>query len=240
MKIQRPGACSAFTLIELLVVLAIVGILAALLLPVFAQSKRKARQIQCAGNLHQQGVALHVFIAEYNCYPAWIAPTNADLSGRWWCEQLERGGFGISSPGQNYYQKGVWFCPAAQSREGQISNSPFYGYNAFGLLKVGNLTNNLGLGGYLSENPIALKTVRDSEVVVPAETMAIGESDGFAFMRNMDYDFYHQSFRHQNKVNVLFCDGHVESPALKFLFEDISDAALMRWNRDHLPHSEKL
>jgi len=41
-------------------------------------------------------------------------------------------------------------------------------------------------------------------------------------------------------ANVTFCDGHVESPTLKFLFEDTSDEALSRWNRDHLPHREKL
>jgi prepilin-type processing-associated H-X9-DG protein len=46
--------------------------------------------------------------------------------------------------------------------------------------------------------------------------------------------------RHQGHANVVFCDGHVESPALKFLFEDTSDEALSRWNRDHLPHREKL
>jgi hypothetical protein len=32
----------------------------------------------------------------------------------------------------------------------------------------------------------------------------------------------------------------VESPTLKFLFEDTSDAALVRWNRDHLPHRDRL
>ncbi len=46
--------------------------------------------------------------------------------------------------------------------------------------------------------------------------------------------------RHQGKANVVFCDGHVESPTLQFLFEDTSAAALVRWNRDHLPHREKL
>jgi len=46
--------------------------------------------------------------------------------------------------------------------------------------------------------------------------------------------------RHQGKANVVFCDGHVESPTLQFLFEDTSDAALSRWNRDHQPHREKL
>jgi prepilin-type processing-associated H-X9-DG protein len=46
--------------------------------------------------------------------------------------------------------------------------------------------------------------------------------------------------RHRGKANVVFCDGHVESPTLKFLFEDTSDAALVRWNRDHLPHRDRL
>ncbi len=46
--------------------------------------------------------------------------------------------------------------------------------------------------------------------------------------------------RHQGKANMVFCDGHVESPTLQFLFSDTSDAALVRWNRDHLPHREKL
>jgi prepilin-type processing-associated H-X9-DG protein len=46
--------------------------------------------------------------------------------------------------------------------------------------------------------------------------------------------------RHQGKANVAFCDGHVESADAAFLFEDTSDDALSRWNRDHLPHREKL
>jgi prepilin-type N-terminal cleavage/methylation domain-containing protein/prepilin-type processing-associated H-X9-DG protein len=50
--------------------------------------------------------------------------------------------------------------------------------------------------------------------------------------------------RHNNsvagKANVVFCDGHVESPTLPFLFTDTSDATLSRWNRDHQPHRERL
>jgi prepilin-type processing-associated H-X9-DG protein len=51
--------------------------------------------------------------------------------------------------------------------------------------------------------------------------------------------------RHQGKANVVFCDGHVESPTLKFLFADTRDAALARWKSlqtatSHLPHREKL
>ena len=46
--------------------------------------------------------------------------------------------------------------------------------------------------------------------------------------------------RHEGKANVVFCDGHVESPTLKLLFESTSDAALSSWNRDDLPHRDRL
>lgn len=73
--------------------------------------------------------------------------------------------------------------------------------------------------------------------------MAIGDSfDGrMAFDRNLSrMNKYGNLNRHQGRANVVFCDGHVESPTLKFLFTDTSDEALSRWNRDHLPHREKL
>jgi prepilin-type processing-associated H-X9-DG protein len=52
-------------------------------------------------------------------------------------------------------------------------------------------------------------------------------------------------FHPAGQANVFFCDGHVESPTLKFLFADTSDAALARWKSlrtatNHLPHREKL
>jgi hypothetical protein len=43
-----------------------------------------------------------------------------------------------------------------------------------------------------------------------------------------------------DQANVAFCDDHVETPTLKFLFADTSDAALSAWNRDHQPHRERL
>jgi prepilin-type N-terminal cleavage/methylation domain-containing protein/prepilin-type processing-associated H-X9-DG protein len=56
----------AFTLIELLVVISIIGILAALLLPVMARSKEAARATVCLSNLHQIGVALQIYVSENN------------------------------------------------------------------------------------------------------------------------------------------------------------------------------
>lgn len=233
---RRPVA--AFSLIELLVVIVIIAILAALLLPALMRSKQKAQRVQCIGNLHQQGVAMHTFISEYNCYPTWMTSSNTDLPGRWWATQIERGGFGISRPPTNFYQTGVWQCPSANDRS--PTQKSFYGYNVFGVLPVGDLYTNFGLGGVHDQITHLLKPLRDSQVSVPANMMAIADSDSFAFMRAVDYDFYHHALRHQNKVNAVFCDAHVESPTLQTLFVDTNDTALVRWNYDSQPHREKL
>lgn len=72
MQSRRHG----FTLIELLVVIAIIAILAAILFPVFAQAREKARAISCLSNMKQMGNAFLMYTQDYDeKFPGWSVST---------------------------------------------------------------------------------------------------------------------------------------------------------------------
>ncbi len=77
---------TGFTLIELLVVIAIIAILAAILFPVFARAREQARKTTCLSNLKQLGLAMMMYVQDYDeCFPAPRSPQPYG-SGGWWSD----------------------------------------------------------------------------------------------------------------------------------------------------------
>jgi prepilin-type N-terminal cleavage/methylation domain-containing protein len=68
-RAHRIGSKRGFTMIELVVVIAIIGLLAALLLPAVPAARESARSTQCFNNLRQLGIALHNYHDVHSCFP---------------------------------------------------------------------------------------------------------------------------------------------------------------------------
>jgi prepilin-type N-terminal cleavage/methylation domain-containing protein/prepilin-type processing-associated H-X9-DG protein len=105
---HRQSRRRGFTLIELLVVIAIIAILAAILLPVLSQAKKRAWTIQCVSNLRQIGVAMKIFADDNNqLFPEsggdiyWGA-TDATTGKPSWMEQIVA----------NVQNTNIYNCPA--------------------------------------------------------------------------------------------------------------------------------
>ena len=109
---RSPG----FTLIELLVVIAIIAILAAILFPVFAQARAKARQGVCLSNLKQLGVASMMYIQDYDeTFPPTDYDTPAGVRIGWQAlvdPYIKSGIQGVTDKTQ---RKSIFVCPSVDT-----------------------------------------------------------------------------------------------------------------------------
>jgi len=161
-----------FTLIELLVVIAIIAILAAILFPVFAQAREKARAITCVSNEKQMGLAILQYLQDNNeTYPMlqYYATIGTLVQPLDWQTAIYpyvkngSNGASVATGGSNGYG-GIWQCPSFPNT-GQESQ---YGIN-WELCRDGSGTYESTLAGF------SLETVSDATVQTPADTFLVVE-----------------------------------------------------------------
>src|SRR5947209_4887361 len=124
-----------FTLIELLVMIAIIAILAAILFPVFAQARAKARQAKCQSNLKQLGVAILLYAQDYDeTFPVanyGLAGTTQNTSWQSFVDPYVRAGFPANVNDSNNLQISVYVCPDwSQVSDGTSVGRPSSTYGA--------------------------------------------------------------------------------------------------------------
>jgi prepilin-type N-terminal cleavage/methylation domain-containing protein len=164
-----PKGYPGFTLIELLVVIAIIAVLAAILFPVFAQAREKARQASCLSNMKQIGNAVMMYVQDYDetyaCHSTATTVSMPRPDGTTYTGHLRW-------PLQIYpYTKnlGIYTCPsdpAPQIGTGGTYAKPVplsYGINERTYL--GEV-----IGGTATPRPLSL-----AEVAFPAETYYMGD-----------------------------------------------------------------
>lgn len=231
-KGRPPRARGGFTLVELLAVIAIVGVLAAIVIPVVGSVRETARAGTCVSNLRQIGTATQLFASEYKGILPGIGKTVPTASASWH-DVLNARVFGSRLGSLNGTLQrsgdtpvaGQIYCPSMQPFGTAVRGPRAYGMNTYTVDQ--NLTSNPRVVwgdvlDYQKGLPVArfstpartvlvLESERSGDLVQPTAPFGqITPGDGTGTPAwSANSEFY--AFRHKGRMNVLFMDGHVES-----------------------------
>jgi prepilin-type N-terminal cleavage/methylation domain-containing protein/prepilin-type processing-associated H-X9-DG protein len=232
----RRRTASAFTLIELLVVIAIIAILAAILFPVFAQARAKARQTSCLSNMKQVGLGVMMYAQDYDevlpgnsrlsaavTDPRWPDSTSAHSAGlsepMGWMQPYNAANVGThriwARDIQPYIKNlGLMICPQTKPRSSDGTCDPAANTcEVTGVAGAGN-------GNYLVNGIATSKSL--AAITMPADIIFAHEVRNYnrvaqekprqRLSNGLYTGFVHAYYDslHNDGANLLFCDGHAK------------------------------
>jgi len=200
---------TAFTLTEVLVVIAIIGILAALLLPTLSRAKRKSQRVTCASNLHQIDVALRMYADDNKDVLPFVGPQSSEGDGVWQrFRPLVQNYLGIQSPATS--KDKIFVCPADTFCVGFNDLGPIRGGGPAHERHTGtNFTSYLFNGFNTAINPPApgIAGTHLATIPNPARTVLVAEGPAFV---GFSWHEPHQELLFCDALNeVGYVDGHV-------------------------------
>jgi prepilin-type N-terminal cleavage/methylation domain-containing protein len=185
----------AFTLVEVLIVVAIIGLLAALMLPAIQASREASRRAACASNLRQIGIALNVFHAAHRQFPIgcteWRAPGNATARQLAWSvyllpyleEDPLYDALDLSTPFDSPRNSAaaatvlpIFLCPSAQRATHVVGGRGSCDYGGIYGERITS-PNNPPKGSMLIDAVVTLRNIRDgaSKTLIVAEDSRFGD-----------------------------------------------------------------
>ena len=195
-----------FTLIELLVVIAIIAILAAILFPVFAKAREKARQSSCLSNLKQLSLGMIQYTQDYDerfalrdCGRVAVAPVAGATDFNWVSSWSSYQNTWINQIYPYVKNTQVYKCPSGPNEPiGCDYGMPDYGYTTTPAVALVDM--------FRSVPPPSMgRFTRPAETMMMTEKM-VGSNPQYVLMNQ----YYGCAPRHNEGGNVAFIDGHVK------------------------------